>query len=108
MIYDNLGPITRGDFVAATRQGGDAAARGLLQVALFESDQAWAEDQCLTALASTDPKVLLAAVTSAGHLVRRHGGLRPEIVNRLRELRQDGLVGGMAEDALEDLRVFGR
>jgi hypothetical protein len=107
MIYDNLSPITREEFAAAMGQGGEAAARALVQVSLFENDQAWAEEQCLAALASTTPEVRLAAVTSAGHLVRRFGSLQPEIVSRLHDLRHDGLVGGMAEDALEDLRVFG-
>lgn len=106
MIYDNLSPIDREEFIRDYASGGEAAARALLRVALFESDQNWAEDQCLAALASADAQLRLAAVTSAGHLVRRFCTLRPAIVSALRRLREDGLLRGLVDDALEDVRIF--
>ena len=106
MIYENLSPITPDEFTAATRLGGEQAASALLRVALYEPDQAWAEEQCLAALSSPQPQLRLAAVTSAGHLVRRFRSLRPEIAAAVSALRDDALVRGMANDALEDIRIF--
>ena len=106
MIYENLRPIGKDELLKAMPAGGERAAVALVRMALFEEDQPWAEQQCLAALASTDAQVRLAAVTCSGHLARLHRSIDLKIVAALEALRVDGLVRGMVDDALEDVRIF--
>ncbi|MFF8929093.1 hypothetical protein ACF1AO_17665 [Streptomyces longwoodensis] len=53
-----------------------------------------------------DPQVTALAVTCVGHVARIHGDVAPDLVDRTRQLLPDPVLGGRAEDALDDVRSF--
>ncbi|MGW2819695.1 hypothetical protein ACWC24_01615 [Streptomyces sp. NPDC001443] len=55
---------------------------------------------------AVDPQVTALAVTCAGHIARLHGVIGPRLVARIRELLQDSVLGGRAEDAMDDIGAF--
>ncbi|MFD9003776.1 hypothetical protein ACFV0T_22915 [Streptomyces sp. NPDC059582] len=55
---------------------------------------------------AVDPQVTALAVTCAGHVARLHGHIGPRLVARVRELLRDPLLGGRAEDAMDDIGAF--
>ncbi|MEU4874969.1 hypothetical protein [Streptomyces sp. NPDC021608] len=46
------------------------------------------------------------AVTCVGHIARLHGAIDARLVTRVRDLLQDPVLGGRAEDALDDIASF--
>ncbi|WP_328481893.1 hypothetical protein OHS71_26830 [Streptomyces sp. NBC_00377] len=46
------------------------------------------------------------AVTCAGHVARLHGAIDVRLVARVRDLLQDPVLGGRAEDAVDDIASF--
>jgi hypothetical protein len=108
MKYQNLPPITH-ELLEKALAGPlpDAAAEALLRMALNEPDWRWAEQVCLVALRDRREEVRAAAITSFGHLARIHHALSTDVVvPRLVELQDDPKLGGLAEDAIEDILMF--
>ncbi|HBY64199.1 MAG TPA: hypothetical protein DEH78_30625 [Solibacterales bacterium] len=107
MIYENVTPISRGEAEALLR-GASAteSATTLIRVALHEPDRAWAERLFLKALDDGRSEVRAAAVTGLGHLARIHCEIDSAALDALRALRDDPLLGGLAEDALDDVSTF--
>jgi hypothetical protein len=86
----------------------DITATALISMALYERDWRWAESVCLSALGD-DPRraVKQAALIGLGHLARIHHTLHLEIVVPVvQELLNDPDLGGIAEDALQDIIRF--
>jgi hypothetical protein len=76
-------------------------------MALHETDWRWAEQRCLAALGDNRGEVRAAAITGLGHLARVHHVVTADVViPKLRELQDDPQLGGLAEDALEDITLF--
>lgn len=79
----------------------------LLVGAALHDDWRAVQDLCLNLLDGADAELAATAATCLGHLARIHGVLdvdrvRPALTARL----NDPLVGGHAEDALDDLDHF--
>lgn len=73
-------------------------------MSLNDDDWTWAETKCLTALLDKREIVRAAAITSLGHLARIHHKVTKElVVPELETLTSDPQLGGIAEDALEDI-----
>ncbi len=108
MEYEELPPITRDRLDEVLRKGSpEEAARGLLRMALNDPDWQWAEQRCLAALHDRREDVRRAAITSFGHLARLHHCLTLQsVIPELRKLKNDPRLGGIAEDALEDILLF--
>lgn len=45
-------------------------------------------------------------MTCAGHIARIHGAISARVVDRVRVLLQDPVLGGRAEDAMDDIAAF--
>jgi len=108
MIYENLPRIKPDELDEALAKGTpEEAARALLRMAMSETDWRWAEGKCLLALSDWRDEVKAAAITSLGHLARIHHTLSLEIVvPQLQKMKGDPKLGGIVEDALEDILMF--
>jgi hypothetical protein len=106
--YEELQPISRDEAERAlSSDDPDAICRALVRAALFDEDWTWVEQWCLRMAGDARPQVRGCAVTSLGHLARTHGVLHLEdVVPVLENLAADPDMGGRAEDALGDIRMF--
>lgn len=83
----------------------------LLSLTYNDANPQWVERilvQCLDGRYGVQERSL--AITCFGHLARIHGAKidRQNVVAILRELVDDPLVGGLAEDALDDVLWYSR
>jgi hypothetical protein len=108
MKYEVLRSISREELEDALSAGSAAVARrALLRMALHEPDRKWAAQKCLAALRDQRVDVRAAAITSLGHLARIHRCSDLEqVMPALQALKADPELGGIAEDALEDILIF--
>ncbi|MCI3276056.1 hypothetical protein [Streptomyces cylindrosporus] len=85
------------------------STKALLRLTCDDPDRAWVEAVVLDCLSpGADPQVRALAVTCLGHLARIRREVSGRIVRRLEELLDDPVLGGRAEDALDDIAVFTR
>lgn len=84
------------------------ATDALLSLTYHESDQEWLESFILACLTGhQDSRVRELAVSCLGHVGRIFGSIRNrEVVPTLTALLEDEVLGGIAEDALGDIRHF--
>jgi hypothetical protein len=108
MIYENLPCIKPDELDRALAEGTpEEAARALLRMAINDTNWRWAEEKCLLALHDQRDEVKAAAITSLGHLARTHHTLSLEmVVPELQKIKDDPKLGGIVEDALEDILMF--
>ena len=110
MEFEDLPSIAREELSNALLScKSEVVSRALLRMALHEIDWQWAEQRCLSALKDERPQVRRAAAQGLGHIARIHGKLTlPMAVEALTNLLTDPDIGGVAEDALDDILVFMR
>ena len=110
MKYEDISPISRQELRdALTSESNERAARAIIATALHDPDWTWAEQQCLVALQDERREVKAAAIVSLGHIARVHGRSTLSVtIPALQGLRGDQHLGGMAEDAIEDILMFVR
>ena len=108
MRYEELKTISHEETERALSDGtAGEAARALLSAALHDSDPLWVERKCLGALHDSREEVRAAAITSRGHVARIHHAVTSEVViPQLLRLKDDPQLGGLAEDALDDILMF--
>lgn len=108
MKYEELPPITHDELEQAlASKSAEDAAVALLRMALNDPNWAWAEKKCLAALHDGRAPVRAAAVTGLGHLARIHRKVTKEaVIPELQKLKGHPELGGLAEDALEDILIF--
>lgn len=86
------------------------ATRALLALTYDDPDREAVEALLLECLdpggPAVDPQVTALAVTCAGHVARLHGAIDVRLVARVRDLLQDPVLGGRAEDAVDDIASF--
>jgi len=106
--YEEVPPSSRAALATALLEGDfESAAERLLGVVLHDGDWRWCQDRCLALVDHESEAVRRIAVLGLGHLARLHRQLDvPHVVPRLRELLNDPVLGGAAEDALDDIAVF--
>ena len=96
-------------YAALSSPATERAAAAVISVGLHEPDWRWAEQVCLDVLKDARQEVRAAGVTSLGHIARVHGQITlPVVIRALESLLTDPLLGGIAEDALEDIRLFAK
>ena len=94
-----VGDLASGDITLSTQ--------ALLALTYDDPDREWLENLLLREVdEATDPQLRALAVTCMGHLGRLRGEVDRKIVSRLEALRADNVLGGIAEDALGDIRHF--
>lgn len=110
MEYEPLDPISREDCERAlASRDPSVVCRALVSSALHDDDWRWVQEQSRRLARDPRPQVRGCAATSIGHLARLHGLLDLDvIVPLLQELLHDPEIGGLAEDALADIRMFVR
>ncbi|MGE7957060.1 hypothetical protein ACQKQA_10770 [Pseudomonas sp. NPDC089530] len=81
---------------------------GLISIGLNEGDRIWAQNTCLKYLANGTESVAAAAVTTLGHIARRHNKLDREMVLPALERVQQQFpaLEGVVADTLDDLDAF--
>jgi hypothetical protein len=84
------------------------ATDALLSITYHDSDWKWVEGILVAHLDErSHTQIRSLAITCLGHLARIHRTIDSEIVvPRLRGLVHDRELGGVAEDALSDIRRF--
>lgn len=96
---EKLADLASGDMVRATR--------ALLYLTYEDPDRPWLEHLLLAQLREdNDPQLRSLAVTCMGHVGRMRGAVSRRTVDRLEGLLSDPELGGIAEDALGDIRFF--
>lgn len=110
MEYQDLPRLSHAELYAAlSSPATERAAAAVISVGLHEPDWRWAEQVCLEALKDAREEVRAAAVTSLGHIARVHGRITALVVIPVLEsILTDPALGGVAEDALEDIRLFAK
>jgi len=99
MRSDKLADLVSGDTVRASR--------ALLFLTYEDPDRKWLESLLLDQLnEDVDPQLRALAVTCMGHIGRMRGVVGGRIVSALEGLVGDVALGGIAEDALGDIRHF--
>lgn len=96
----------RAEVLAAIRSGDPQVANpALLELTCDDPDGEWVEPILLEHLApGYDVQLRRLAATCLGHLARIHGKItRGTAVPALRALLPDPVLGGTAEDALDDI-----
>lgn len=108
MKYDDSQPISRSEAEKAF-DSNDAAVicDALVRVALHDPDPVWSQTVTLRFTAHADVGVRGLAATCLGHIARIHKRLDLSVVVPiLVKLSEDPIVGGRAEDALDDIRMY--
>jgi len=96
---EKLADLASGDMGRATR--------ALLYLTYEEPDRDWLEGLLLSQWREeTDSQLRSLAVTCMGHVGRIRGIIGGRTVDCLEDLLGDPVVGGIAEDALRDIRAF--
>jgi hypothetical protein len=105
---DHVDERWRAEMLADIRSGDPPANPALLELTYDDPDGDWVEPILLEHLAPKhDVRLRLLATTCLGHLARIHGKItRRTVVPALRALLSDPVVGGTAQDALDDIDQF--
>lgn len=108
MKYDDSRPIGRSEAETMfNSENPDAICEALIRVALHDPDPLWSQMVVLRFVAHDDSEVRGLAATCLGHIARIHRRMDLGIVVPiLSKLAEDPLVGGRAEDALDDIRTY--
>ena len=108
--FEQPRPISKNEaLLALSSDCVDVVATTLVRIALWEPDWPWAEDIFLKSLGDKRKEVRSAALTSLGHLARLHRTLHVSLVlPAITELLIDPDCAGVAQDALNDIRMFVR
>ncbi|MER7693878.1 hypothetical protein [Streptomyces sp. NPDC097610] len=83
------------------------STQALLSLTYHDPDRFWLEDLLLREVdEANDPALRALAVTCMGHLGRMRGEVSNRIIEFLEGHLGDAVLGGIAEDALGDIRDF--
>lgn len=86
-----------------------ALSDALVRVTFHEPNWRWVQEWCIHFIDDPEPTIQKVAITCLGHLARIHSVLdTPHVVPLLEALLEDPLVGGVAQDALDDIAMFVR
>ncbi len=82
----------------------------LLAITFNSTNREWVENQCLSLISNKDENISGMAITCLGHLARIHSAIsKSKILPVLKKLaKQDNLLAGRAQDALDDIKMFAR
>ena len=87
----------------------DKATRALLYLTYEDPDRQWLEALLIEcSKEGNDVQLRSLAVTCMGHIGRMRGVVGARVVSALEEFLSDENIGGIAEDALGDIRHFAR
>jgi hypothetical protein len=86
----------------------ELATQALLALTYHDPDLHWVEDILLVKIrGDTDDQVRRLSITCLGHLARIHADIdRAKVLPVLNELLDDRRLGGVAEDALDDISNY--
>jgi len=106
--YEEPEPMAWDDAMAAIASGDEVrATKALVSLAYFWKSRVDLEDLYVPLLSHCNSTIRGLAATCLGHVARIHGHIRKDVVvPALKRLVADPEVGGIAEDALEDIRSF--
>jgi len=83
------------------------STRALLALTYDDPDRERVEGVLIDCLSpDVDPQIRTLAVTCMGHVGRIHRAVGIDVIHRLKELLDDPVLGGVAEDALGDIASF--
>ena len=108
MRYQAVEPISRSEAERIfAGDNTDAMVHALLSLAYHDPDWQWVQNRCLRFLDASNFNLRRMATLCLGHIGRIHGVIVWDVVvPRLESLLDDPELGGTAEDALDDIRVF--
>lgn len=106
--YEEPRPATAQDWNDAVVSGDSGRiCSATVGLAFHHPDWKEAEEKCLSLLENQDGQVRAIAITCLGHIARIHGRISfHQVVSLLQKLRDDKTLGGIAEDALDDILIF--
>ncbi|KQR08760.1 hypothetical protein [Deinococcus sp. Leaf326] len=109
MVYEELTPLTREEgepLLAHALPPGERSAL-LLRLSLAPDESAWKQRLFVATLRGPDEALHVAAALALGHLARVSGQVaREEVVAVLLPFVGRPGVGAVAENTLDDIRVF--
>lgn len=110
MRYQQPAPMSRSEAETSLQSGDvESICETMVNLAFYDPDLEWVQDQCLMLSSHSDPRVRSVAATCLGHLARIHGNLDlTRVLPCLKALLLDSRTAGYAETALSDIRMFVR
>lgn len=106
--FHEVNPISR-DLAEKAFESNDTKkiCDALIRVTYYDDDYNWVQKKCVGYLKSNDIDVKRLAIICLGHLARIHNKLdKKQIIPLLKALKSDKELGGIAEDALDDIEMF--
>jgi hypothetical protein len=105
--YEEPAPISRAEASAALASpDADIVCEALVRTAFYETDESWAEAQCLAFISDPNPTLKACAVTCLAHIARIHRRIGDSVLPLLKKMRDDPIIGGRVQDAIEDIELF--
>jgi hypothetical protein len=107
-VYKEILPISRKEAEKVFSAGkGPEVATTLVSLSFHETHWHWVLEKCLEFTAGSDTDLKAVALTCIGHLARIHQDSEfRSFIPILVEMLDDPIVGGVAEDAIEDIDCF--
>lgn len=107
MRYKDEPAIRKNDAMLALSKTDVEASEALIRASLWIDDPEWVENLLLSSLGDSREGVRRSAIIGLGHLGRLHGMPHlPVVISALRQFLTDPVLGGSAEDAIEDIAVY--
>lgn len=109
MVYEDLTPLTRGEGepLLAQALSSDERSAVLLRLSLAPDESAWKQRLFGDILRGPDEALHVAAALALGHLARVSGQIdRERALAALLPLVGRPGVGGVAQDAIDDIGIF--
>ncbi len=82
--------------------------RALIGITFHDPDYEWIQSRCLEFCEHSDNDVRATAIICLGHIARIHSKIDKKAILVLKKLQSDSSVGGVAKDALADIKRFAK
>lgn len=108
MKYEEPQPIGRAEAEEIFRSGdANSICDALIRITLNDPDSSWVEGICMRFINHESSDVRGLAATCLGHVARIHRKLNLAVaIPIFDQLTKNPEVGGIAEDALDDIRMY--
>src|SRR5688572_23858792 len=108
MEYHEVDPISREEALTAFASNDpELVCTTLVQVAYYDPDWQWVQEQCINFTKHPNLDICGLAVTCLGHIARIHRTLEiDKVLPILKELYKNPKIAGLIDDTLDDFEIY--